>query len=69
MRVDPEFTFREYKQVASLGELSDFSRIYGNVYMNLIMGFYFRKGEIPELAKDIAQVWAEGVAELYENVS
>ena len=66
MRNNPEFTFEDYKQVESLGELTEFTRVYGNVYMALIMGFYFRRGEIPELAQNIAEVWAKGVAELYE---
>lgn len=64
---NPDFTFEDYEQAESLGELSEYSRIYGNLYITLMMGFYFRRGEIPELARNIAEVWANGVAELYEN--
>lgn len=67
MRDNPEFTYQDYEQAESLGELTEFTRVYGNVYITLIMGFYFRRGEIPELARNIAQVWAKGVAELYEE--
>lgn len=64
---NPDFTFEDYKQAESLGELTEFTRVYGNLYISLIMGFYFRRGEIPELAHNIAEVWAKGVAELYET--
>lgn len=51
----------------SLGELSEFARVYSHLYITLVMGFYFRAGEIPELVRNIAEVWANGVAELYEE--
>ena len=48
-------------------ELSTYARVYGNVYLSLVMGFYFRTGETPDLVRRIAQVWATGLAELAEN--
>ena len=65
MREDPNFSFDDYVRGEQLGELTDFSRIYGNLYISLMMGFYFRSGELPELAVKISTVWAEGVADLW----
>ena len=65
MREDPTFTFDEYAQGEQLGELTEFSRIYGDLYITLMMGFYFKAGELPELAQQIATVWAQGVADLW----
>lgn len=47
-------------------ELSDFSRVYTDLYLKLTMGFYYRTGETPEIVHAIAQVWATGLADLTE---
>lgn len=55
-----------FEPIASL-ELSKFTLVYTDLYLKLTMGFYFRTGKTPDLVRRIAQVWAEGVAELYEE--
>ena len=52
---------------AHLGEYSDYARVYTETYLTLVTGFEARTGEVPDLVRRIAEVWAEGLAELVEN--
>ena len=69
MQNNPEFTFEDFEALASMGsiELSLYTRVYTDMYLKLTMGFYYQKGKTPDFVYKIAEVWANGVAELYEN--
>ena len=68
MQNNPEFTFKDFEEFGSLDELSTYTRVYMEMYLKLTMGFYHRTGKTPDFVYKIALVWANGVAELYENV-
>ncbi len=48
-------------------ELSDYTRVYTETYLALVIGFESRTGELPDPVRRLAEVWADGLAKLVEN--
>ena len=50
--------------LAYVGEYSAYTRIYTETYLAIVTGFEVRTGEVPDLVRRIAEVWADGLAAL-----
>ena len=59
-------TAEEIKQ-HSIPMLADYTQTYTDMYLTLTMGFFIRTGETPDIVREIADVWARGIAELSEH--